>query len=262
MTDNVRVDTQSEDRSGDRSRGSFSPHEEFSSGFVESADLMIAFDERSPIATLQRKLRMGYNAAQRLYVLILTRRSDMAQDYRAILDSAWHHAMNHYQAGKINSEQTLQAYLYVQLNAALPDCTVFCGQALTSTAHGAVVPDVVVINRQLQIAVALEIEFDPLGDPVFKGGIAKLRAIGINGAMSGSCLLPDPKTGTLSEITITISEDCLLALSVVGRSDAKAVASGVLREALCVGGQDALAARFHALVKATSSRNSGEESAK
>ena len=262
MTDNVRVDTQIDDRSGDRARGTSSSHEEFSGGFVESADLMIAFDERSPIATLQRKLRMGYNAAQRLYVLILTRRSDMAQDYRAILDSAWHHAMNHYQAGKINSEQTLQAYLYVQLNAALPDCTVFCGQALTSTEHGWFVPDVVVINRQFQIVVALEIKFAPHGDPVCEGGIAKLRAIGIDGGISGNCLLPDPKKGTLSEITITISEDCLLAFSVVGRSDAKAVASDVLREALCVGGQDALAARFHALVKATSNRNSGEESAK
>ena len=108
---------------------------------------MLAFDEAYPISLLQRKLRIGYNTAQRLLNLVKEQRSLLSQDLPRVLKKAWHHAMDRYSAGKVNSERTLHAILYSQLVAALPDCTVLCEPQLSIDQHGVFVPDVVVINQ-------------------------------------------------------------------------------------------------------------------
>lgn len=217
---------------------------EFSSDFIERADEMVAFDEAYPVSLLQRKLRIHYHVAQRLLDQIKKRRSLMSQDLRGVLRKAWDYAMNIYSAGKVNSERTLHSIMYSQLVAALPECTVLCEPHLPITQHGVFVPDVVIIDDQNQIVVALEIKFVPHGYPVFEADIAKLRAIAIDGERSAYDLLLQPATGKFKDRKTTISPDCLFVFAVVGRSDAKAVHAETVEKAFFGGDQVALAERF------------------
>lgn len=229
---------------------------EFSREFVEAAARLIAFDERHPTSTLQRKLRMGYNTAGRLYKLILTRRQEMSHDYRSVLDTAWELAIKHYEEGRVNSECTLQAYLYAQLNAALPDCIVLCEPKLSIDRHGNFYPDIVVIEDKNRVVAIIEIKFVPHHYPVFEDDIAKIRVMGVEGSGSAHDLLLDPKTGTFADGKVTISGDCLLSFAVIGRHDAAAVHPATLIDALCVGGHEKLKDRFLPLTYETNRPNS------
>lgn len=238
---------QSDDASSDGFKPSASISAEFSSDVIERADELLAFDEAYPISLLQRKLRIHYNAAQRLLDLIKKRRSLMSHDLQGVLNKAWHHAMDRYSSGKVNSERTLHAILYSQLVAALPDCTVLCEPQLHIAQHGVFVPDVVVINDQNQIVVVLEIKFVPHAYPVFEADIAKLRAIALDGERSSFDLLLQPKTGKFMDVKTTISPECLFVFAVVGRWDAKAVDVEIVTRAFYGANEDALAGRFLAL---------------
>ena len=244
---------QSDDASSDGVKPSASISAEFSSDVIERADEMLAFDEAYPISLLQRKLRIHYNAAQRLLNLIKKQRSLMSQDLPGVLKKAWHHAMDRYSSGKVNSERTLHAILYSQLVAALPDCTVLCEPQLSIDQHGVFVPDVVVINDQNQIVVVLEIKFVPHAYPVFEADIAKLRAIALDGERSSFDLLLQPKTGKFMDVKTTISPECLFVFAVVGRWDAKAVDVEIVTKAFYGGDQDALVGRFLGLARPTGS---------
>lgn len=231
--------------------GSSSASQEFSSEVILHAERILAFDEAYPISLLQRKLRIHYNAAQRLLDLIKKRRLLMSTNHQEVMKQAWQHAMDRYSDGKVNSERTLHAILYSQLVAALPECTVLCEPQLSISQHGVFVPDVVVINDQNQIVVVLEIKFVPHGYPVFEGDIAKLRAIALDGDQSAYHLLLQPATGKFVDEKTTISPRCLFVFAVVGRSDAKAVHKKTVEKAFYAGGQETLSGRFLVLPHAT-----------
>ena len=242
---------QSDDASSDGVKPSASISAEFSSDVIERADEMLAFDEAYPISLLQRKLRIGYNTAQRLLNLVKEQRSLLSQDLPRVLKKAWHHAMDRYSSGKVNSERTLHAILYSQLVAALPDCTVLCEPQLPIAQHVVFVPDVVVINDQNQIVVVLEIKFVPHGYPVFEADIAKLRAIALDGQRTAYDLMLQAAVGMFADDKTTINPECLFVFAAVGRSDAKAIDAEVVEKAFYGGDQDAVAGRFLALAHAT-----------
>jgi hypothetical protein len=218
--------------------------------FVEKADRLVASDEQYPISLLQRKFKIGYFRAQRLLQLVQEKRSRSKPDYRSVLQAAWAKAMHLYEQGKVNSECTLHSYLYGQLLSGLPECTILCEPQLNLNRHGIFVPDIVVVKDD-QIMVVMEIKFVPHGYPVFEMDMAKMRAIGIDESDTDHDLLLDPSTGLLQSKKSRISKQCLLCFAVVGRSDAKAVDPDDLKEALVSGGRTDLLDRFLPLVRTT-----------
>jgi len=219
--------------------------------FAEEADCLLGRNEQYPISTLQRKFRIGYISAQRLYLLVQERRNRLTTDYRPVLKVAWEKAMVMYEQGKVNSEYTLHSYLYSQLLHALPECIVLCEPQLNLLRNGIFVPDIVILKDD-QIVVVMEIKFVPHGYPVFEMDIAKLQAIGIDEGGVDHNLLLDPATGKLLANKARISSECLLCFAVVGRSDAKAVCIDDLKAAFVSGGRTNLVDRFLPLIKTTS----------
>ena len=217
--------------------------------FVDEADHLLAPNELFHISFLQRKFRIGYISAQRLYQLVLERRSGMI-DYRNAITTAWERAMSHYTQGKVNSECTLHSFLYSKLMDELPDCTVLCEPQLNLDRHGIFIPDIVVLKDN-QIVMVVEVKFVPGGYPVFEMDIAKLQTIGLNEEGPGHRLLLDPETGKLLKSTASISDECILCFAVIGRSDARAVCLEDLQAALTSGGRSHLLTRFLPLVKTT-----------
>lgn len=220
--------------------------------FVEKANRLVASDEQYPISLLQRKFKIGYISAQRLLQLVQEKRSRSTPDYRSVLQAAWAKAMNLYEHGKVNSECTLHSYLYGQLLSGLPECTVLCEPQLNLNRNGIFVPDIVVVKDD-QIEVVMEIKFVPHGYPVYEMDMAKMRAIGIDECGTDHDLLLDPSTGLFQSNKSRISKECLLCFAVVGRWDAKAVDHGDLTAALVSGDRADLEDRFLPLVRTTNS---------
>lgn len=217
--------------------------------FVDEAHHLLAPNEKYPVSFLQRKFRIGYVSAQRLHQLVLERRSGMI-DYRKAITAAWERAMQIYDQGKVNTECTLHSFLYAKLLDELPDCTVLCEPQLNLNRHGIFIPDIVVLKDN-QIVMVVEIKFVPEGYPVFEMDIAKLQTIGLNEEGAGHKLLLNPKTGILLESSASISSECILCFAVVGRSDARAVCLEDLQAALASGDRAHLLHRFLPLVKTT-----------
>jgi hypothetical protein len=219
--------------------------------FIDEAEGLLGHDEQYPVSTLQRKFRIGYISAQRLYQLVQERRSRLIINYRSVLNAAWAKAMLQYDQGKVNSECTLHSYLYSQLLLALPECIILCEPQLNIPRYGVFVPDIVVLKED-QIVVVMEIKFVPQGYPVFELDIAKMQTIGIDEDGADHHLLLDPATGKFLTKKSRISKACLLCFAVIGRSDAKAVCADNLKAALTTGGGTNLVDRFLALVRTTS----------
>lgn len=217
--------------------------------FVDEADHLLTPNEQYPISFLQRKFRIGYISAQRLHQLVLDRRIGMI-DYRKAISAAWERAMRLYEQGKVNSECTLHSFLYAKLLEELPDCTILCEPQLNLNRHGIFIPDIVVLKDD-QIVMVVEIKFVPGGYPVFEMDIAKLQTIGLNEEGSGHRLLLDPEKGKLLKSTASFSDECILCFAVIGRSDARAVCIDDLHAALTSGGRSHLLSRFLPLVKTT-----------
>ena len=171
-------------------------------------------------------------------------------DLRKAITAAWERAMLLYEQGKVNSECTLHSFLYAKLMDELPDCTVLCEPQLNLNRHGTFIPDIVVLKDN-QIVMVVEVKFVPGGYPVFEMDIAKLQTIGLNEEGLGHKLLLDPATGALLDGTVSISSECILCFAVVGRSDARAVCREDLRGALSAGGRSHLLSRFLLLVRTT-----------
>ena len=162
-----------------------------------------------------------------------------------------------YEQGKVNSEYTLHSYLYSQLLHALPECVVLCEPQLNLLRNGVFDPDIVVLKDD-QIVVVMEIKFVPHGYPVFEMDIAKLRALGTDEGGADHNLLLDPTTGTFLADKARIGKECLLCLAVVGRWDSKAVCDDELKAALVSGGNSNLGDRFLPLIRKTNEKHSDD----
>ena len=147
---------------------------------------------------------------------------------RTALDAAWVEAISAYQAGRVNSERTLQSALYHHLMRLLPhDIHTFCEPTVRVDGYGPLIPDLL-ISQGNQVLAAIELKFVPHHYALFEDDLVKLRVYGTTPDQFPIRL--DPETGQYSNELFAVSPDCLLVFAVVSRSDAAAVDEDVLRQ--------------------------------
>lgn len=152
---------------------------------------------------------------------------------------SWELVRSEYRRGRINSERTLQAFLFRFLQDALPDHNVFCEPGVDVSDVRAI-PDILVVEDGSVVA-AVELKFKPQSYPVYEEDLRKLGYYGEHKETFPLTL--DPATGRESLSRFRFADDCLLVFAAIGRFDADAVDDSFLKSKMPVG----LADRFIAL---------------
>ena len=142
----------------------------------------------------------------------------------AILES-WEMVCGQYKRGRINSERTMQAFFFRFLQDAVPDRAVFCEPGVEVATFRAI-PDILVTEAG-NVVAAVELKFVPHAYPVFEDDLNKLAHYA-NHCESFPLAL-DPLSGKFNSTRHRFTDDCLLVFAAIGRFDASAVKSEVLR---------------------------------
>lgn len=173
--------------------------------------------EKHPVAFLQRKLKIGYNRAKRLNVEVS--RLALIGDLR----DAWASVVRSYWAGEINSESTMQARLYSEIERRSPHLRFYCCPELR-IARKSYVPDMVVCDGGKVVAI-LELKFEPhYKASTYKKDLEKLKHL--VGAESYQQIRLDPKSGCYLDEAYEVASECLAVFVNIGRG------SSVRREVL------------------------------
>ncbi|MDP2407302.1 MAG: hypothetical protein U1D36_19425 [Hydrogenophaga sp.] len=164
------------------------------------------------IPFIQRKLKIGYNRADRL-----RRAARHACVKTALLDS-WASAVQLYEKGVVNNECTLQAFLFGEVRSRLNAYTVICEPAMPGFGKQDK-PDLVILQGSEVICV---IEIKIKKHPVFEKDLEKMRRF-LSVSAPFEINFDPVKTGRWGDLICSVCPYCLAAFMVVGRDDAQAV---------------------------------------
>ncbi len=129
-----------------------------------------------------------------------------------------------YKAGKITTERSLQASIYMELRQRLPLLNIFVEPAINNFAsyNSGSAPDLIVCDENKILLVA-ELKFVPHNYPHYQHDIEKLKAFFDSRSCAEYRLSIDPKTGQFADNTHLATDQTTYAFFVVGRSDSAAV---------------------------------------
>lgn len=164
-------------------------------------------------------------------------------DVASAFDGAWRVALVAYRAGEVNSECTLQSLMYAELHIRLPGHLVLCEPQINVERVGYFVPDLVVLHGGLIVAIA-ELKFVPHGYPHYEHDLEKLNVLA--NCRQRFAVRLDPSSGALTRELFAVARDCTLVFGAIGKYDASAVDTSVLRHRM-VEFDDRFVALVHAV---------------
>lgn len=143
----------------------------------------------------------------------------------SIFSHAWSEATDLYQSGQINSECTLQAFMYTFVRARVSPHIVLCEPRFPIQGTRGFFPDLVVISESHVEAIA-EFKFVPHNYPVYETDIEKMQML--SSLDEPISIVLDPATGKFSSKQHKVAENCALIFGVFGKHDAAACDEGNL----------------------------------